>query len=139
MIFKVDPINFVMELKQDIINVELIVDIEGQDVFDFDLSHFNMVQLHQFMDDLNIFRDILDDPVLSVNHNVLAGVNHSLNPKISLASLIALEIILMGSLQTVMSIENVEGRDFLEGLRECSLALLYFPKGVLPAIAGRPL
>lgn len=138
-IFEVDPVNFVMKLEEDIIIVEFKVDIETQDIFDLDLSHLNVVHLHEFMDDLKIFRDILNDPVLRVHHDVLAGVNHCLNPEVSLAGLVTFKVILMGSFEAVMAIEDVKRGYFLEGLRECSLTLLDFPKGVMSTVASDPL
>ena len=69
---KGNSIDLIIKFKDNFIVVEFFINIESLEILEGYLFDINVVEFHQLIDDLNIFRYILKDSMLRVNHNILA-------------------------------------------------------------------
>jgi hypothetical protein len=97
-----------------------------------------VIKFHNLSDYFNVLRYILDDSVLRVNHYISAWVNDCLNPKINFGFFNFAEIVVVSSLESMMTIKDVKAVDLKEFWGDLCLALFDFPKRMLPPIISNP-
>lgn len=97
-LFEVDSMHLSKQFQNNLVFLQLQIDPKILDILTSDFFNLDMLHFQHLVDNLKILWDVLDDSMLWMDHNIIAGVNDGLNPKILLLALIIHHIILMSSL-----------------------------------------
>lgn len=67
-----------------------------------------MLHSHNGVDDLYIFRNIKQDTMLRMHHDILTRVDNSLDPEIGFVIFLTHHIIFMSGLEPMMSVQDIQ-------------------------------
>jgi hypothetical protein len=83
---------------------QFFVYLDIPEVGEAEFGDLEVVHVHEFVDDLQIFGDVEENSVLGVHHHVLTRVDNGLDPEVSLVLLAAQLVVVACGFESVVPV-----------------------------------